>query len=220
MTTELLSVAQMAAADGAAIAGGVSGETLMEAAGVAIAEALRERWTARPVTVLCGPGNNGGDGFVVARHLVGAGWTVRLALLGDRAALKGDAAIMAARWEGPVEALDSELLDGAELSYELVNGCGHGWSPSSGRHDDARGVSLYYRTRARHEGQTTARDPRTDRAMPMRTRGVKLSIWRLNRKHSLHRLRCSSINLSVIKPSTGRNESSCKRRWESIRHRI
>ena len=124
MTTELLSVAQMAAADGAAIAGGISGETLMEAAGVAIAEALRERWTARPLTVLCGPGNNGGDGFVVARHLVGAGWTVRLALLGDRAALKGDAAIMAARWEGPVEALDSELLDGAELVVDGLFGAG------------------------------------------------------------------------------------------------
>ena len=126
MSTELLTVAQMSAADGAAIAAGISGEKLMEAAGTAIAEAMRERWTPQPVTVLCGPGNNGGDGFVVARHLVDAGWTVRLALLGGEAALKGDAAIMAARWERPVEALDPKLLDGAELVVDGLFGAGLG----------------------------------------------------------------------------------------------
>ena len=114
MTTELLTVAEMAAADKAAISGGISGETLMEAAGTAVAEAIRERWEPRPVAVLCGPGNNGGDGFVVARHLADAGWTVRLALLGEGEALKGDAAIMAGRWDGAVEPLDVNALDGAE----------------------------------------------------------------------------------------------------------
>lgn len=126
MTTELLTVAQMAAADAAAIAGGVSGETLMEAAGTAIAEAIGERWTARPVTVLCGPGNNGGDGFVVARLLAAAGWTVRLALLGDGRRLKGDAALMAARWEGATESLDASSLDGAELVVDGLFGAGLG----------------------------------------------------------------------------------------------
>ena len=126
MRSELLTVAQMAAADGAAIAGGVSGETLMEAAGTAVAKAIEERWSPLTATVLCGPGNNGGDGFVVARLLVDAGWPVRLALLGERDRLAGDAAIMAARWNGPVEPLDIKLLDGAGLVVDGLFGAGLG----------------------------------------------------------------------------------------------
>ena len=126
MNTELLTVAQMAAADSAAIAGGVSGEQLMEAAGTAIAVAIRERWTPRPVSVLCGPGYNGGDGFVVARLLADAGWAVRLALLGERERLAGAAAIMAARWGGPIEPLDASSLDGAEMVVDGLFGAGLG----------------------------------------------------------------------------------------------
>ena len=126
MTTELLTVTEMAAADRAAIAGGVSGERLMEAAGKAVAEAIRERWTARPVSVLCGPGNNGGDGFVAARQLADAGWSVRLTLLGKQDALKGDAAIMAARWDGAIEPLGVSYLDGAELMVDGLFGAGLG----------------------------------------------------------------------------------------------
>jgi len=126
MTTELLTIAQMSAADAAAIAGGVSGETLMESAGSAVAEAIRKRWAPRPTTVLCGPGNNGGDGFVVARLLSAAGWTVRLALLGERDSLQGDAAIMAARWDGPIEGFNITALDGAELVVDGLFGAGLG----------------------------------------------------------------------------------------------
>ncbi|MEJ2119786.1 MAG: NAD(P)H-hydrate dehydratase [Alphaproteobacteria bacterium] len=122
--TELLSVAEMGRADQAAIASGVPGETLMENAGAGVVRHIMERWSARPVAVLCGPGNNGGDGFVVARHLGKAGWPVKLGLLGSREALKGDAAIMAQRWDQPVKALDENVLTGAALVVDGVFGAG------------------------------------------------------------------------------------------------
>src|SRR5580693_197098 len=96
--SRILSTAQMYQADRFAIESGVSGERLMAAAGWQVARAVRRRFRPRPLLVLCGPGNNGGDGFVAARHLADWGWPVRLALLGERASLKGDAAEMAKRW--------------------------------------------------------------------------------------------------------------------------
>ena len=122
--TCLLSTREMYAADAAAMAGGVAGEALMEAAGWQVARLIRQRFPARPVVVLCGPGNNGGDGFVVARLLAGWGWPVRLALLGEVARLRGDAAIMAARWSGPVEALSVAGLSGQPLVVDAMFGAG------------------------------------------------------------------------------------------------
>ncbi|MDZ5648917.1 NAD(P)H-hydrate dehydratase [Nitrospirillum sp. BR 11828] len=129
----LLSVARMRAADAAAIAGGVPGITLMEHAGRAVAEAVLShphgRQGVAPVAVLCGPGNNGGDGFVAARHLAAAGWPVRLALLGDLDRLAGDAALAAAEWVGAwgrdsVLPAGPDVLKGAAVVIDALFGTG------------------------------------------------------------------------------------------------
>jgi NAD(P)H-hydrate epimerase len=120
----LLTPAEMAEADRRAIAGGIAGVALMETAGHAVATLIAARWSPRPVTVLCGPGNNGGDGFVAARHLSALGWPVRLGLLGERGALKGDAAHHAALWREPVLPLSAALLQGAALVVDALFGAG------------------------------------------------------------------------------------------------
>ena len=120
----LLTPAQMGEADRAAEAAGVSGLVMMEAAGAAVAVAIGERWPMRPVTVLCGPGNNGGDGFVAARHLEAAGWPVKVALLGTRDKLAGEAAHVAALWDGILAPFDVACLDGAGLVVDAIFGAG------------------------------------------------------------------------------------------------
>jgi hydroxyethylthiazole kinase-like uncharacterized protein yjeF len=99
---QLLTGAEMTQADALAIAGGVPGMTLMEAAGRAVAEAAAALVPEGPVLVVAGPGNNGGDGFVAARRLAAAGREVAVMLFGGEARLKGDAAIARERWPGPV----------------------------------------------------------------------------------------------------------------------
>ena len=98
----------------------------MENAGAAVAEAA-DRIAAGEslaVAVICGPGNNGGDGFVAARLLREGGHRVRLGLLGHPASLKGDAAAMAARWGDAVEPLSPDTLAGADLIIDALFGAG------------------------------------------------------------------------------------------------
>lgn len=120
----LLRVAQMEEADRLTIAAGTPAVDLMEHAGTAVAREAMRRWAARPVAVLCGPGNNGGDGFVAARVLATAGWPVRVALLGARERLRGEAHDHAARWAQAVEPLNPGVLDGAELVVDALFGSG------------------------------------------------------------------------------------------------
>jgi NAD(P)H-hydrate epimerase len=122
--TALLDVRQMGEADRLTVAGGTPGTVLMENAVAAVARAIVNRWSKRPVTILCGPGNNGGDGFVTARRLVEAGWAVRLALLGPRDRLKGEARHHAQRWSGATEPLTPAALEGAELVVDAIFGAG------------------------------------------------------------------------------------------------
>ncbi|MDA0240089.1 MAG: NAD(P)H-hydrate dehydratase [Proteobacteria bacterium] len=120
----LLTVEEMGRADALAVEHGVPSLDLMEAAGASVAAEIRRRWPVQPVVVLCGPGNNGGDGFVIARYLKTAGWPVRLALLGETSNLKGDAAANAKRWDGGVEPLSTMVLDGAGLVVDAIFGAG------------------------------------------------------------------------------------------------
>jgi ADP-dependent NAD(P)H-hydrate dehydratase / NAD(P)H-hydrate epimerase len=114
----------MAEADRRTIGAGTPGIELMENAGRAVADTVSRRWPMRPVIVLCGPGNNGGDGFVAARLLADRGWPVRLAVLGAVEALRGDAATAAGQWQGPVEPLVPRALDDAALVIDAIFGAG------------------------------------------------------------------------------------------------
>lgn len=99
----LLSPAQMAACDGLTIKAGTPGTVLMERAGAAVARAAQAMTPpTKRVLILCGPGNNGGDGYVAARLLVLAGYTVEVAALGDPQRLGGDARWAFEGWAGPV----------------------------------------------------------------------------------------------------------------------
>jgi hydroxyethylthiazole kinase-like uncharacterized protein yjeF len=127
MGIELLTLGEMAAADRLAVAFGIPSLRLMERAGRAVADEIVERWEKRPVAVLCGPGNNGGDGYVAARHLKERGWPVWVEAFGDTASLKGDAAEMFRRWNGETRRITRarkadivvDALFGAGLSRPL-----------------------------------------------------------------------------------------------------
>ena len=105
MARPILTAEQMRTAEAQAIAAGTPETTLMERAGRALAEAVRLHVGPRDVLILCGPGNNGGDGYVAARHLATMGYSVRVAALAEATT---DAARRAkGQWDGPIEPFDS-----------------------------------------------------------------------------------------------------------------
>jgi NAD(P)H-hydrate epimerase len=126
--------ASMRAADAWAIEErGVPSLELMEAAGLALAEAAAELAGSGPVKVVCGKGNNGGDGLVAARRLAATGFEVETLLLWPVGELSGDAAANLERLDGPVRELDPAAapaaLRGAGLIVDAIFGTGFSGAP-------------------------------------------------------------------------------------------
>ena len=122
---ELLTAEEMGRAERLTIEGGTASLTLMEKAGHGVTEEVVRRFPrGSKVLVLCGPGNNGGDGFVAARSLRERGYQVRLALLGKADALKPDAKEMARRWDESIETMGPQSVNGAEVIVDAIWGSG------------------------------------------------------------------------------------------------
>jgi len=122
--TILLTPAEMGEADKLAVLSGVPSLELMESAGKAVTDAIVARYAKCKVAVLCGPGNNGGDGFVIARLLKARGWPVRVVLYGGRAKLRGDAAINADRWPKQIRLAVPSQLEDMGLIVDALLGAG------------------------------------------------------------------------------------------------
>ena len=120
---ELLTPEEMGRADAAAFGLGVPGPVLMANAGRAVARAVLHRFRPCRTLVLCGPGNNGGDGYVAARLLAQQGWPVAVAALAPPRT-GSDAAGAAARWHGPSRDFTPAAAARAELVIDAVFGAG------------------------------------------------------------------------------------------------
>jgi len=126
--TYLLTSAQIRAIESSAIASGqVTGQVLMARAGQAVVTAVQAAWPGRtgPVVVFCGPGNNGGDGYVIARLLDAAGHAVSVFSCGD--SLTPDARQARSGWTGtvlPLAALERPHLAQAPLVIDALFGTG------------------------------------------------------------------------------------------------
>jgi hydroxyethylthiazole kinase-like uncharacterized protein yjeF len=120
----LLTGAEMRAAERAAFARGLPSFEAMRRAGVAVAETIMARWPVGrggEVHVLCGPGNNGGDGFVTAATLRAAGYGVRLHAVRAKSEYGGDAARAAAMWQGDASKPDSDAIAALDRSAIVVD---------------------------------------------------------------------------------------------------
>ena len=129
VAADLLTPVEMAMADRLTIGAGIPGGVLMRHAGAAVAKTamrlmpgLRSR--GGRVAVFCGPGNNGGDGFVVAQHLQAEGYEVSLGLLCGVEDLRGDAAAAAQAWSGLILRFEDVALEAADLAIAAIFGAG------------------------------------------------------------------------------------------------
>ncbi len=122
--SEILTPELMFQADALTMLRGISSLTLMENAGRAVADEIIKRFKKCAVAVICGPGNNGGDGFVVARLLAAKKWPVKVYLVGERAKLGGDAAKMAAKWKGSVGSFKDFENSQQTLIVDAIYGAG------------------------------------------------------------------------------------------------
>ena len=129
----ILTAAAMARAEAAAIAAGTSAEKLMERAGAAIADAVLRFEGPKPVLVLAGPGNNGGDGYVAAHYLAAKGVSVRVAALGEPGTAASRSAL--GQWGGEVEQLDESTAPAPILLDALFgSGLKRGLDEQANRH--------------------------------------------------------------------------------------
>jgi len=123
----LLTADECRAADQATIKSGTSGETLMENAGKAVVDLILQEYKPRPALVVCGTGNNGGDGFVVARMLKERNWQVTLAITGNADDIKDDAKKARDKWNmsgGATRTFAPDLLKESELVVDAIFGSG------------------------------------------------------------------------------------------------
>jgi hydroxyethylthiazole kinase-like uncharacterized protein yjeF len=121
---EILTTSEMERADRLAVAGGGSGFALMLRAGQAVANAAVDLVDQGSILVVAGCGNNGGDGFVAATELAARGHDVSVILLGAQDSLKGDAALAAQGWKGPVLPCDLSALGSPALIIDALFGAG------------------------------------------------------------------------------------------------
>jgi hydroxyethylthiazole kinase-like uncharacterized protein yjeF len=121
---EVLTTAEMDRADRLTIAAGTPGFALMLSAGQAVADAASELVGEGPIIVVCGPGNNGGDGFVAAAELAAQGRDVSVILMPDREALQGDAASAARGWKYPILPFNPQAIGKPALIIDALFGAG------------------------------------------------------------------------------------------------
>ncbi len=127
---DLLLPAELGASDRWAIGTlGIPGIDLMERAGRALAAAAAQTLPAGPIAILCGPGNNGGDGLIAARLLHDAGRPVTVLLVKSADAFQGDAAVARDRCTAPLVRFDAGALDGVAGVIDALLGTGASGAP-------------------------------------------------------------------------------------------